>query len=127
MRNIVPTQWVDGRPYWTLSCESCMHCMSYCPQKAIETCHGSVFVFALIWNALSLWMTGLLPAIEPAVATYPVVAFFVKWAVIILMLVFWYHLIHFLMRFRWVERLVVFTSLTHFKFWGKRYRALQNL
>lgn len=119
-------KWIEGRPYWTLSCESCMHCMSYCPQKAIETCHGSVLVFALIWNVLFLWMTGLLPAMETCITTFPVIAFLIKWLVIILLLAFWYRIVHFLMRFRWVERMVVFTSLTHFKFWGKRYRALKN-
>jgi ferredoxin len=28
------------RPYWTYSCESCMRCMAYCPEKAIEAGHS---------------------------------------------------------------------------------------
>jgi Pyruvate/2-oxoacid:ferredoxin oxidoreductase delta subunit len=26
----------DARPYWTFRCESCMRCMAYCPERAIE-------------------------------------------------------------------------------------------
>lgn len=25
-----------GRPYWSLTCESCMRCMGFCPQQAVE-------------------------------------------------------------------------------------------
>lgn len=32
------------RPYWKLSCESCMRCMGYCPNRAIEASH----LFAII-------------------------------------------------------------------------------
>ncbi len=28
------------RPYWTFSCESCMRCMAYCPEQAVEAGHS---------------------------------------------------------------------------------------
>lgn len=28
------------RPFWTLHCETCLRCMGYCPQKAIEAGHS---------------------------------------------------------------------------------------
>ncbi len=30
----------NGQPYWSYNCESCMHCMNACPQRAIETPHA---------------------------------------------------------------------------------------
>ena len=30
-----------SRPYWTFACESCMRCMGYCPNKAVEVSHVS--------------------------------------------------------------------------------------
>ena len=29
-----------ARPYWTYSCESCMRCMGYCPEQAVEAGHS---------------------------------------------------------------------------------------
>jgi hypothetical protein len=38
----------------------------------------------------------------------------------------WYRILHFAMRFKFIERLVVYTSLTKYKFWGRRYKALKT-
>ncbi len=37
-----------------------------------------------------------------------------------------HRIIHYLMRFKIFERLMVYTSLTKFKFWGRRYKALKE-
>ncbi len=36
-----------SKPYWTRRCESCMRCMAFCPEKAIEASHS--FAVFLCW------------------------------------------------------------------------------
>lgn len=117
---------VDNRPYWTLSCESCMHCMSYCPSKAIESCHGSVALFVLGWNLLMVWLLSQIPVVKEWSAEFPFLMWLARYLVFLGLFSVWYYLIHHLMRFRMVERMIVFSSLTHFRFWGRRYRALKK-
>ena len=116
----------DGRPFWTYHCESCMKCMSYCPVKAIETGHGYIAVFCL---GLNLLLTGLLyPYAETLMpgASESSWSFFAESALFVLLMGAWYRLIHYLLRFKRFERLIVYTSLTKYKFWGRRYRALKE-
>lgn len=117
---------VDNRPFWTFNCESCMHCMSYCPKKAIETAHGSVvlitvvsslFISGIFYHYFSEWFFN----IENTFA-----GFVLESVLFLGILAIWYRIVHFAMRFKIVERLVVYTSLTKYKFWGKRYRALKT-
>jgi ferredoxin len=117
---------VDSRPFWTFNCESCMHCMSNCPKKAIETAHGSVLVITML---SSLVVSGLFYSyfrewffdIE-----HTLLGFILESAMFLGILAVWYRLLHYAMRFKFIERLVVYTSLTKYKFWGRRYRALKN-
>ncbi len=116
---------VDTRPFWTFNCESCMRCMGSCPVKAIETAHGFIIGYLLFSSTLTglviaginrfLWTTGN-GIIRPAV---DVLLFLFFLGVL-------YRLIHYLMRFRFVERIMVYTSLTKYKFWGRRYKALKD-
>jgi ferredoxin len=114
---------VDTRPYWTFKCESCMRCMSFCPEGAIQTSHGSFTVFAilisilfepLMYRSLQYFLidvqSGLLKFILETVS-------------FLLLLLAWYRIIHYLMRYRFFNNLIVYSSLTKYKFWGKRYRA----
>lgn len=117
---------VDNRPFWTFNCESCMHCMSYCPKRAIETAHGSVILItilsSLIFSGLFYHYFGqLLFNIE-----HTLLGFILESALFLGILAIWYRLLHFAMRFRIIERMVVYTSLTKYKFWGRRYRALKS-
>ena len=117
---------VDNRPFWTFKCESCMHCMSYCPKKAIETAHGAV---AIITVLSSLFFSGLLyhyfgqflSDIENTVW-----GFTAESVMFVGIMAIWYQILHFAMRFRFIERLIVYTSLTKYKFWGRRYKALKT-
>jgi ferredoxin len=117
---------VDNRPFWTFNCESCMRCMSNCPKRAIETAHGSVLVITLL---SSLVVSGLFYSyfkqwffdIE-----HTFLGFILESALFLGILGIWYRIIHFAMRFKVIERLVVYTSLTKYKFWGRRYKALKN-
>ena len=114
---------VDNRPFWTLRCESCMRCMSNCPKKAIETAHGSLLAFSVINSvALTAFFQKYIQ-----ILFFPIKNEFVEWIVqsIIFIGLFtsWYRIIHYLMHFKWIERAVVLTSLTRYKFWGRRYKA----
>jgi len=113
---------VGGRPFWTFRCESCMRCMNHCPRRAIETAHGFVgSIFALA----GLAVTGLLhPALgvpEPLRAS-PAARLALETAILLAVLGAAYRLMHAGLRYRAVERLVVWTALTHLPAWG-RYRG----
>lgn len=117
---------VDKRPFWTFNCESCMHCMSYCPKRAIETAHGSVVLITVL---SSLVFSGLLYRYFGQLffdIEHTFAGFILESAMFLGILAVWYRLLHYAMRFKFVERLVVYTSLTKYKFWGRRYRALKK-
>lgn len=116
---------VDNRPFWTYKCESCMHCMSYCPHRAIETAHGPIVVFMLIFSA-AVWSTfekyfGNILHLENGLLN-----FLVQSGIMVLALGIWYRVLHYLLRYKWFNRLITFTSLTFYKFWGRRYKALKQ-
>jgi ferredoxin len=116
---------VDNRPFWTFNCESCMHCMSFCPKKAIETAHGSILVFSFFFSFLLTqlfykYFTQLFFDIE-----HTFLGFVLESALFLFVLAIWYRMIHWAMRFRMVEQIMVYTSLTKYKFWGIRYKALK--
>lgn len=116
---------VDNRPFWTFKCESCMRCMSNCPKRSIETAHGfiiSYFVLASAISGLFFYYFNSLFFVIPN----GFIQFVVETAIFILFLNLFYLLMHYLMRFKAFERLMVYTSLTKYKFWGKRYKALKD-
>ena len=116
----------NGRPFWTFRCESCMKCISFCPERAIEVMHG---VTAVCWVALF----SVLPAAAVTFfSTYVCIscgdglpASCIRWLVCffpgLLLLAVGYRGVHRLMKFRNFSRLVALTSLTHYRWWG-RYR-----
>ncbi len=117
---------VDNRPFWTFKCESCMRCMSNCPVKAIETGHGYVtgflFVFYMVLLRIFYKFFGMyIPEIEN-----DLVKSIVETILFLAIFALWYRIVHYLNRFRIFERLMVYTSLTKYKFWGRRYKALKN-
>ncbi len=116
---------IDDRPFWTFKCESCMHCMSLCPKKSIETAHGfiiSFFFFSSVLTALFFKHFNALFFVIPG----GFLRFILENAIYLVFLWLSYRLIHYLMRFKFFERLMVYTSLTKYKFWGKRYKALKD-
>ena len=118
--------YVDKRPFWTFNCESCMRCMSNCPKKAIETGHGSM-VGIMVLNSVVLvglfytYFERFFFNIKETIA-----GFILETVLFLISLMIWYRVTHFLMRFRFFERLMVYTSFTKYKFWGRRYRALDD-
>lgn len=41
----------NPRPYWTYRCESCMRCMAYCPEKAVEAGHSWAVILYFVSSA----------------------------------------------------------------------------
>lgn len=117
---------INGKPFWTYKCESCMKCLNSCPQRAIETPHGIIIFFAVLFYLLITL---------PVVATLRKLGLFTqpgsRWdndlvltiaTIVQVPLTFLiYRLIFFLMKYRLVNRIVSYTSLTSFAFW-RRYK-----
>lgn len=115
---------IDNRPFWSFRCESCMHCMSNCPKKAIETAHGFIIGLVILNSFLAgfffkFWISNLIKIDNG------IIRFIFEQVLFITLLVIFYRVIHYCMRIRFFERLMIYTSLTNYKFWGKRYRALK--
>lgn len=117
---------VDNRPYWTFNCESCMKCMSTCPKKSIETGHGFIIGYMLIFSSVILvFFYKILNLFFTFKIENGISGFVIETIFMILFLGLFYRIIHYLMRFKFFERLMVYTSLTKYKFWGRRYKAIK--
>ncbi|HRQ30328.1 MAG TPA: EFR1 family ferrodoxin [Saprospiraceae bacterium] len=117
---------IDNRPYWTFNCESCMKCMSHCPGKAIETGHGFIVAYSILFSMVLSDLFFHFFELTFFNIEHSFLHFLAESALFLVILALWYRLIHFLLRFRIFERLMVYTSLTRFKFWGRRYKALKE-
>ena len=116
---------IDQRPFWTYRCESCMHCMNNCPTNAIQTAHGVVFaVFYVVIAIIMKSVWNLLLHSEFSNLMTPLYAngflkFTIESAVALVFLIIAYRLMHFLIKIPLIERIVVSTSLTSYKFWRR--------
>ena len=113
---------VDGRPFWTFKCESCMKCMNHCPLNAIETAHGLFTITSFCYATLTTFLLHHILKINIQSefireVIYSIAFLGFLWA--------FYHLQHRLLRYKWAEKLITYTSLTHYKFWG-RYQSIVN-
>lgn len=116
---------VDNRPFWTFRCESCMHCMSFCPQKAVETAHGAITGYLLLFS-LVIWSAVEGLSGQALLFGNVIVNFVVQTGLLLGLLAIWYRLMHFCLRFKWFNKVMTHTSLTFYKFWGQRYKALKE-
>ncbi len=113
---------VNSHPFWTFKCENCMHCMNNCPHKAIETAHGLI-IFVSILSSIGL--TTLSQKIIHLEIKSSVLDLTI-WSIIFIILL-WslYYLQHILLKYRILSRIISYTSLTNYKFWG-RYKSLKD-
>jgi Pyruvate/2-oxoacid:ferredoxin oxidoreductase delta subunit len=97
---------IDGRPFWKVTCESCMRCMSFCPRRSVQSwvtrmlllTWGLLAVGQWIWPLpTSLWLLLITPAYVPV-----------------------YRLLHVAWGSRFVNAAFTWTSLTR---WWSRYAA----
>ena len=115
------------RPFWTNKCESCMQCMNRCPQKAIQTPHLFVLIiWWLVFSAIPLWIAKWLAHDAIFFSQNFDLIFYLIIAITGLPIVFFtYRILHFLMKYRFFNWLINYTSLTRFKFW-RRYFTPQK-
>ena len=114
-------------PFWSFSCESCMRCMNSCPERAIQTSHS----FSLaIWYLASL-AGGILVArtlIQTGFFTYQdfilkeIIDPLTGIVVTFLFVYIAYKMLHFGLRYNWVNVAIKYTSFTYYRFW-RRYMA----
>ncbi len=122
---------VDNRCFWTYKCESCMQCMNKCPERAIETAHGFIIGLGFLVNSIFLvWLYNLLNLDKliqlyiPGMLTGLFTTIF-NTVIFFGILLFSYFIMHYLLRFRFIERFIVYTSFTKYKFW-RRYKPLKK-
>ena len=117
---------IDNRPYWKHTCESCMHCMNLCPHRVIETAHGFIFLVMFLANAVILVAINKLLGTERIIHNQfdgvlgNMLIFLFNTFIYFLILIGAYRILHILLRYRFFERIVVYTSLTWYQFW-RRY------
>ena len=116
---------VDHRLFWTFKCESCMHCMSICPKRAIETAHGFL-IGLIVLNSFFLTLFFKYWDLYFNKIDNGFIKFVLEQLIFLVLLTILHRIIHYGMRFKLIERLIVYTSLTKYKFWGRRYRALKD-
>jgi Pyruvate/2-oxoacid:ferredoxin oxidoreductase delta subunit len=94
------------RPYWTFSCESCMRCMGFCPEHAVQATHsGGV----LLWYATHYILAASAAFLVPLPKPFTLIAgYFIRLGVFFLTyILFWL-----LGRIPLVNRLFSWTTLT---------------
>jgi len=118
--------YVNDRPFWSYKCESCMRCVNHCPERAIE----AMQTFAISLFFISSWVLspflifllkefGIWEMIKQSVLTQKIWS--IVYTFIFLVFIFLlYRILHFLMRYKIVNRIVTYTSLSSYKFW-RRY------
>lgn len=116
---------INNKPFWTFNCESCMKCMGNCPKKAIETAHGFIVGVIVINSSVVMllfykYLSSFFIAIQNAILKFVIEQF-----IFFLLLGISYRVIHYCLRFKFIERIIVYTSLTKYKFWGRRYKAIK--
>ena len=114
---------VNGRMFWTFKCESCMKCMNECPQRAIEIAHGFILVVGVITSIILGFVINQIlsiPAFEEWQWLQNKTIRFAIWSVLSIPILFFsYRITHYLMKYKFFEILVKYTSFTKYKFWGR--------
>ncbi|MFC2107629.1 EFR1 family ferrodoxin [Bacteroidota bacterium] len=117
----------NNLPYWGFTCESCMKCMNTCPERAIQTTHSfSIALWYLASMASGLLISNSL--IKTGIFSFSdfyfreLMAPLMNIGFTILSVFLAYKCLHFLMRYRWVNIVVKYTSFTYYRFW-RRYKA----
>ena len=109
----------DERPFWTFKCESCMRCMNNCPTNAIETTHGLWIIVLFFTSVLS---TYLFHEVLPVGIRHWAVNFVLFNLIFLALICILYRIQQFILKNKVLSKIISFTSLTHYKFWG-RYKS----
>lgn len=119
---------VNNLPFWSYKCESCMRCVNACPKRAIETAH-SFAIFLMVISSLVisplmvilLKQTGVWEHINKSIISQNIWSL-MEMPIFLVFAILSYRILHFLMRFKLINKIIAYTSLSKYKFW-RRYRA----
>jgi len=124
-------KYVNDRLFWTYKCESCMRCVQTCPQKAIQTTHTFSGLLLFLWfTIIPTLLTKFViqyNLFNPGTTTYlfrNLWSVFI-WFIFLIFLFICYRLLHLLMKYKYFNRFIAYSSLTKYKFW-RRYKAPKN-
>jgi Pyruvate/2-oxoacid:ferredoxin oxidoreductase delta subunit len=111
---------IDKRPFWKLTCESCMRCINICPHKAIQVSHSLAVIIPVVSSYISIIFSLYLfnPFIPKLSINIP--NFFIQWGIWIFKCFLVSGFVFWLIRIKLLNNLFTYTSLT--KYW-KRYLA----
>jgi ferredoxin len=119
---------VHNHPYWTHRCESCMKCMNNCPKRAIETAHGFIAAVLILFYSVVLYFFNTYIPLKEIIGSgflngyIGIIIPVINTLMFLFLLFISYYIMHLLLRFSFFEKIVVFTSLTKYKFW-RRYKS----
>jgi ferredoxin len=109
---------VDERLFWTYKCESCMRCVNICPQRAIETAHGfSGLIVVVVYVLLVPFIISILKYydildIEKQSKLFEQGWSLITTSILILFGFLSYRILHFLMKYKIVNRIITYSSLS---------------
>lgn len=118
---------IDERLFWTYKCESCMRCVNICPHRAIETAHGfSGLIVVVVYVLLIPFLISILKYydildVEKQSKLFEWGWFIITTIILISLIVLGYRILHFLMKYKIVNRIITYSSLSKYKFW-RRYK-----
>jgi len=116
-------QMKNHRPFWTFNCESCMHCMNVCPTRAIQTAHGLLIFVSVLTSILT---TYLISQIVVPYIPVDILDFMVSTVLLFLNLALFYRIQHFFLRVPFFARIISYSSLTIYRFWGRYYAVSEE-
>lgn len=108
----------NPRPFWTFSCESCMRCMAFCPEHAVQAGHswGALLYFLTAATGFDWLLNRIIPGVLPDTLW---TAILVEYPLTLLAIGLAYSLFFRLMRIPAVNTFFARTTLT--RYW-RRYR-----
>ncbi len=112
----------DKRPFWNFKCESCMKCMANCPQKTIDATHG---LFVLVGIICAIIGSYLFSQSLPVIFQSGFIKIIIYSILFLVFLYVFYGIQHFLLKNKYIRKIVALSSLTHCKFWG-RYKSVPD-
>lgn len=119
---------VNKTPFWTYKCESCMRCINNCPQRAIETAHGFAGLMFYIGYGIiipllyALWISLDLGINKSNSFLSGQIIGILEWLIFIIFVFLSYAVLHYFLKFKFINRIITYSSLSKYKFW-RRYHA----
>ena len=123
---------VNDIPFWTYKCESCMRCINNCPQRAIETAHGfSALMFYIGYGIIipllyTLWKSLNMGFVKSSSFISGQIIGILEWIIFILIVFLSYFILHYFLRFKFINRIIAYSSLSKYKFW-RRYHPPKGI